>query len=29
MEFSVPMALADFVPVVIFMIGAIFHQREL
>ena len=29
MEFSVPMALADFVPVVLFLIGAILLQREL
>ena len=29
MEFSVPMALADFVPVILFLIGTILLQREL
>lgn len=29
MEFSVPMALADFVPIVLFLIGEILLQREL
>lgn len=29
MEYSVPMALADFVPVVLFLLGAVILQREL